>query len=127
MAQTLETGLTGPTAGALCALGSALVWTFITLIVRALSPYFSTITINVVRSAAGGLLLVAIALAWTGSGSLRELTPEGVHAYATIDAGPHVKVVCAPEDAARVEARLAPVAVRTILAHVGGPAVVEAA
>ncbi len=68
--------MTGPTAGALCALGSALTWTFISLIVRALSPYFTTITINVVRSAGGGMLLAAVVLAWSGSGSLGGLTLE---------------------------------------------------
>ena len=76
MPPTLATALAGPTAGALCALGSALTWTFISLIVRALSPYFTTVTINVVRSAAGGLLLVAVALTWSGAGGLRELTLE---------------------------------------------------
>lgn len=57
---------------------------------------------------------------------VRALRAEGVEAYATIDAGPHVKVICAPADAPRVSERLAPSAVRTIVAHVGGPAVVEA-
>ncbi|MBI2392685.1 MAG: diphosphomevalonate decarboxylase [Deltaproteobacteria bacterium] len=53
---------------------------------------------------------------------VRALRAEGVSAWATIDAGPHVKVVCAPADAARVVDRLAPAAVRTIVAHVGGAA-----
>lgn len=53
---------------------------------------------------------------------VRALRAEGIEAYATIDAGPHVKVICAPADAARVAERLGPVAVRTIVAHVGGPA-----
>ncbi|PYN09212.1 MAG: hypothetical protein DME06_15525, partial [Candidatus Rokuibacteriota bacterium] len=46
-------------------------------IVRALSPYFTTVTINVLRSAAGGLVLAAIVLAWSGSGGLSQLTLEG--------------------------------------------------
>jgi diphosphomevalonate decarboxylase len=45
-------------------------------------------------------------------------------AFFTIDAGPHVKVFCAPEDTARVEALLRAVpGVRDVLhAHPGGPA-----
>src|SRR5438552_4595569 len=69
--------MTAAAAGALCALGSAFTWTLLTLIVRALSPYFTTVTINVIRSAAGGLVLAAIVLAWSGSGGLGELTVEG--------------------------------------------------
>ncbi len=53
---------------------------------------------------------------------VRALRAEGVAAWATIDAGPHVKVLCAPRDATRVAEKLAPSAVRTIIAHVGGPA-----
>jgi len=68
--------MTAATAGALCALGSAFTWTLLSLIVRALSPYFTTVTINVIRSATGGLLLAAVMLAWSGSGRLGELTLE---------------------------------------------------
>jgi len=68
--------MTAATAGALCALGSAFTWTLLSLIVRALSPYFTTVTINVIRSATGGLLLAAVVLAWSGSGRLGELTLE---------------------------------------------------
>jgi diphosphomevalonate decarboxylase len=53
---------------------------------------------------------------------VRALRGEGVAAWATIDAGPHVKVLCAPRDATRVAEKLGPVAVRTIIANVGGPA-----
>jgi diphosphomevalonate decarboxylase len=42
--------------------------------------------------------------------ALRELRAAGVFAWATIDAGPHVVAICAPADAARVEARLRAVA-----------------
>jgi diphosphomevalonate decarboxylase len=42
--------------------------------------------------------------------ALRELRAAGVSAWATIDAGPHVVAICAPADAARVEARLRAVA-----------------
>jgi diphosphomevalonate decarboxylase len=58
---------------------------------------------------------------------VRALRTSGVGAWATIDAGPHVKVICAPRDATRVSEKLAPASVRTIIAHVGGAArVVEA-
>ncbi|MCI2957418.1 diphosphomevalonate decarboxylase [Agromyces atrinae] len=39
----------------------------------------------------------------------RDLRADGIEAYATMDAGPNVKVLCRPADAARVEARLAEV------------------
>lgn len=42
--------------------------------------------------------------------ALRELRAGGVSAWATIDAGPHVVALCAPADAARVEAALRAVA-----------------
>ena len=41
--------------------------------------------------------------------AVRTLRAEGTGAWATIDAGPHVKVLCAPADAARVAAALAAV------------------
>ena len=37
---------------------------------------------------------------------VRSLRQEGVGAWATMDAGPHVKVLCAPQDQARVESEL---------------------
>jgi diphosphomevalonate decarboxylase len=40
-------------------------------------------------------------------GTVKNLRASGVDAYFTIDAGPHVKVLCASSDAARVEAALA--------------------
>lgn len=56
------------------------------------------------------------------------LRREGVGAYATIDAGPHVKVLCRRADAEAIAARLAPLAVRTIVAPVGpGARLVEPA
>jgi diphosphomevalonate decarboxylase len=42
--------------------------------------------------------------------ALRELRASGVSVWATIDAGPHVVALCAPADAARVEAALRGVA-----------------
>lgn len=50
---------------------------------------------------------------------VRALRAQGFGAWATIDAGPHVKVLCASSDAARIAERLGPAAVRTIVAGVG--------
>ena len=52
------------------------------------------------------------------------LRREGVEAYFTIDAGPHVKVLCAAADAAAVEAALGGLGgvVRTFVTAPGGPA-----
>ena len=61
---------THPALGALAALASALAWTLITLLARALSPHFSTFSLNIVRSAVGGVFLVAIALVAGNLGSL---------------------------------------------------------
>jgi diphosphomevalonate decarboxylase len=41
--------------------------------------------------------------------AVRGLRASGTGAWSTIDAGPHVKVLCAPRDAAAVAARLAAV------------------
>jgi drug/metabolite transporter, DME family len=60
----------GPTAGALSALGSALAWAVITIIVRALSPGFNSVTLNAIRTMAAGLLLVAWVLATGGIAEL---------------------------------------------------------
>jgi diphosphomevalonate decarboxylase len=70
-------------------------------------------------------------LYWTGAtvealGEVRRLRSRGVGAYATIDAGPHVKVLCEGRDAERVAAsmREVPGVLRTIITRPGGPAVV---
>lgn len=65
-----------PLLGAACALGSALAWTLISLVARALSPYFNALSINMLRSASGGGLLVAVVLVWGGVPTLREVTLE---------------------------------------------------
>jgi diphosphomevalonate decarboxylase len=60
--------------------------------------------------------------------ALRRLRESGVGAWATIDAGPHVVALCAPEDASRVETVLRAIAgVRDVLvcAPAGGARVVE--
>jgi len=51
--------LYGPWLGALCALGSALAWAVISLLVRTLFPAFNSVTINAVRTTLGGVLLLA--------------------------------------------------------------------
>jgi drug/metabolite transporter (DMT)-like permease len=48
--------------GALCALGAALAWSVTSLLARSLMPYYSSITINALRSGVAGMLL----LAWVG-------------------------------------------------------------
>lgn len=50
------------------------------------------------------------------------LRARGIGAWATMDAGPQVKVLCAPEDVDAVEASLAPHALRTHVHAPGGPA-----
>jgi diphosphomevalonate decarboxylase len=60
--------------------------------------------------------------------AVRRLREQGTGAWATIDAGPHLAAICAPSDAARVEAALRAVAgVREVLvcAPAGGARVVE--
>jgi drug/metabolite transporter (DMT)-like permease len=62
--------LTGPALGAACALFSAVAWTLTGAAARALSPYLNVLSINMLRSAiAGVLLLPAVAL----GGSLESL------------------------------------------------------
>lgn len=61
----------GPGLGAVSALGSALAWAVITLMVRALVPVFNSVTLNAIRTTAAGGLLVAWTLA---TGGIAELT-----------------------------------------------------
>jgi len=51
--------------------------------------------------------------------AVRGLRHEGIGAWATMDAGPHVKVITKSDDAAKVVERLKHLTVRTIVAHVG--------
>ena len=53
------------------------------------------------------------------------LRASGVSAWATMDAGPQVKVLCARRDAASVAGALAPHAVRVEVLSPGGDPVVE--
>jgi drug/metabolite transporter (DMT)-like permease len=56
--------------GALCALGSALTWAVISLLVRTVSPPLSSVAVSVLRSLTGGALLLAWVLAAGGLGAL---------------------------------------------------------
>jgi diphosphomevalonate decarboxylase len=63
-------------------------------------------------------------------GAVKALRDRGVAAFFTIDAGPHVKVLCAAADAERVAAALGetPGVLRTLIAAPGpGARVVEVA
>jgi drug/metabolite transporter (DMT)-like permease len=66
--------LSGPALGALCALGSALTWAVITLIVRTLTPAFNSVTLNALRTTAAGGLLVVWALAIGGVAGLTSVS-----------------------------------------------------
>lgn len=67
--------LYGPGAGALFALGSALTWAWIGLLVRALSPALNSVAINAVRSIIGGALLLAWILVTGKLGELAGVSP----------------------------------------------------
>ena len=57
--------------------------------------------------------------------AVHDLRARGISAWATMDAGPQVKVLCTPADAAAVEAALAPHAQRTHVLGPGGPAEIQ--
>jgi drug/metabolite transporter (DMT)-like permease len=67
--------LTGPTFGAVLALLSALIWTLIGVSARALVPYFNTLSINMLRSALGGAMLITAVLALGRLHTLRDVSP----------------------------------------------------
>jgi diphosphomevalonate decarboxylase len=50
---------------------------------------------------------------------VRALRAKGIGAWATIDAGPHVKIVCAGDDASSIAERVSDLCVRTIVARPG--------
>jgi drug/metabolite transporter (DMT)-like permease len=62
--------LTSPAFGAVWALVSAVIWTLIGVSARALAPYFNALTVNMLRSAVGGVLLGVVVLAIGGAGGL---------------------------------------------------------
>lgn len=67
--------LSGPRLGTLCALGSALTWAVIGLLVRTVSPAFNSVTINAVRTSLGAVLLFAWLLVTGGLGELARISP----------------------------------------------------
>ncbi len=66
--------LSGPALGALAALGSAVTWTFISLLVRTLSATFDSIRLNALRATLGGLLLLLSVLALDRGAGLARLS-----------------------------------------------------
>lgn len=70
--------LSDPAWGGMCAVGSALCWAVIGLLIRALSPSFNSVTLNAVRSTMGGAVIVAWVLA---TGGLAELTAMSLKAW----------------------------------------------
>lgn len=68
--------LFGPGLGAFCALGSAITWAVISLLVRTLAPAFNSVTINAVRTTLASVLLLAWILLVEGSGELVGVSPK---------------------------------------------------
>jgi drug/metabolite transporter (DMT)-like permease len=64
--------------GALCALGSALAWAVIGLLVRTLASHYSSVTINAVRSLVSGAFLLAWLIATDGLAALDGLSLRAV-------------------------------------------------
>jgi drug/metabolite transporter (DMT)-like permease len=65
----------GPGVGMASALVSALAWTLVSLLARELSAKIPSLSLNVIRSAGGSLLLLPVALAFGDPGSLARVTP----------------------------------------------------
>lgn len=70
--------LYGPGLGALSALGSALTWALISLLVRTLSPVFNSVTINAVRTSVGSVLLLAWLFLTGATGELVSVPPKAL-------------------------------------------------
>ena len=62
------------TLGVVLALVSALTWTLLTLVARTLASHFSALSLNIVRSAAGSVALVPLALVAGNPGSLAHVS-----------------------------------------------------
>ena len=73
-AMTLPSGA----AGALFALGSALAWAVIGLLVRTLAPHYSSVTINAARSLLSGAILLAWVAGTDGLGAVVGLSLDAV-------------------------------------------------
>jgi diphosphomevalonate decarboxylase len=82
----------------------------------------STLAFHACAMAAGPAVLYLQPVTLAALATVRRLRTDGVPVYATMDAGPHVKALCAAEDAARVAEALAatPGVLRTLLASPGG-------
>jgi uncharacterized membrane protein len=61
--------------GMLCALGSAVMWAVTSLLVRSLSPHFTSVGINALRTAVGGALLAAYVLLEGGVQPFLDVSP----------------------------------------------------
>src|SRR5918999_915947 len=59
----------------LCALGSAVMWAVTSLLVRSLSPHFTSVGINALRTAVGGALLAAYVLLEGGVQPFLDVSP----------------------------------------------------
>jgi DME family drug/metabolite transporter len=59
-----------------CALGSAVLWAVTSLLVRSLSPHFTSVGINALRSAVGGALLAGYVLLEGGVQPFLDVSPE---------------------------------------------------
>ena len=63
-----------PSAGALCALGSALTWAATSVLARTLHPTLSFVAINAIRSTVAGVLLLVWVVAVDGVGALSSMS-----------------------------------------------------
>src|SRR5262245_24780507 len=63
-----------PSAGALCALGSALTWAATSVLARTLHPTLSFVAINAIRSTVAGVLLLIWVIAVDGVGALSSMS-----------------------------------------------------
>jgi drug/metabolite transporter (DMT)-like permease len=66
---------TGFGLGVVCALGSALTWSVLSLLARDLSEQFNSITINAIRSTLGGGIVLGLVLLQGGGAALVNLSP----------------------------------------------------
>ena len=78
----------GPALGALCALGSALTWTIISLLVRTLAETFSTVRLNALRSVFGGIFLLLWVLLLDRGMGLTQVSPAAFALLALSVVGP---------------------------------------
>ncbi len=87
----------------------------------------STLAFHACAMAAGPAVLYLQPVTLAALATVRRLRAEGVPVYATMDAGPHVKALCAAEDAPRVAEALGatPGVLRTLLASPGSGLLVD--